>query len=189
MTATAGPERPSWGAAKPVSEEGLSKILASFDGSAEKLTVAQDTPVLRVVSGKLQDLARFLRDDPDLQFGQLVLVTGVHWPGRESDFEVIYQLRSLARGLELELKVLLKGPDPEVPTLCGVWPGADWLERETYDLVGIRFAGHPDLRRILMAEGTLGHPLRKDHPRRAPKFSMRRSEHEGTPDLLEKSPG
>ena len=181
-------ERPSWGASKGLAEEAIDKILAAFPQYVERAGTARDTPALKVAAAGLLELALHLRDDKDLRMDQLVLVTGLHWPGKSPEFEAVYQLRSIVGGRELQLTAGAPGNPPELPSLCSVWAGADWLERETYDLVGIRFSGHPDLRRILMAEGTLGHPLRKDFPRRAPKFSMRRGIVEGLPDIIEGSP-
>jgi NADH/F420H2 dehydrogenase subunit C len=111
----------------------------------------------------LVEVAQFLRDDPELSYEQLLFVTAVDWPSRAPRFDVVYQLRSLRRGNSLRVKVQVPAEKPEVPTLSGVWPAANWHEREAYDLLGITFIGHPDLRRILMPESWEGHPLRKDY--------------------------
>jgi NADH-quinone oxidoreductase subunit C len=112
----------------------------------------------------LVEVCTFLRDDPELDFAQLSWVSGLDWMPREPRFEVVYGLLSMSREFRMHLKVQVSGETPRVPTLCGVWPTADWLERETYDFYGIEFAGHGDLRRILLPEDWVGWPLRKDSP-------------------------
>jgi NADH-quinone oxidoreductase subunit C len=109
-------------------------------------------------------IARALRDRPDLGFDFLAEVTAAdYWP-REPRFEVVYLLVSIANKLRLRLKVRLDGADAHVATVCDVWPAANWLEREVWDLFGIVFDGHPDPRRLLMPEDWEGFPLRKDSP-------------------------
>ena len=107
-----------------------------------------------------------LRDDADLSFSFLSDVTATDWPGLDPRFWLAYHLRSTERGHRLRVKAgLPPQPDPpHVPSAAGLFPTADWLEREVFDFFGIVFDGHPDLRRIEMPEGWVGHPLRKDHP-------------------------
>ncbi len=112
----------------------------------------------------LRRTAEFLRGDPELRFTFLSDITGVDRFPIEPRFEVNYHLLSLARRERLRLKVLLHGSDPVVETVTAVWPAANWPEREVFDLFGVRFEGHPDLRRILMPEDWEGYPLRKDYP-------------------------
>jgi NADH-quinone oxidoreductase subunit C len=107
---------------------------------------------------------RTLRDHADLRFDVLADVTAVDYLGRTPRFEVVYQLNSLALSHRLRVKVSVAEDDPVVPTASALWKSALWAEREVWDLFGIRFAGHPDLRRILMYEQFVGHPLRKDYP-------------------------
>ena len=107
------------------------------------------------------EIARFLRDDPGTAFDMLSVVTGVHFLGRDYDFEVLYHLYSVQKNHRLRLKVRLRENDT-VDSVTPVWPGANWPEREAYDLVGVRFHGHPDLRRIIMPEDYPDHPLRRD---------------------------
>ena len=109
-------------------------------------------------------VARALRDRPALAFALLAEVTAVDvWP-REPRFELVYILVSIVNRLRLRLKVRLHGSDAHVATVSGVWPAANWLEREVWDLFGIEFDGHPDPRRLLMPEDWDGFPLRKDYP-------------------------
>jgi NADH-quinone oxidoreductase subunit C len=109
------------------------------------------------------EVCRFLKEEPALAFHMLSDLCGVHFLDRDYTYEVVYQLYSFKNNRRLRLKVRL-GKGETVPSVTVVWPGADWLEREAYDLVGIRFEGHPDLRRILMPEDYDEHPLRRDFP-------------------------
>jgi NADH-quinone oxidoreductase subunit C len=116
---------------------------------------------------RLVEIARFLKQDPEMAFDMPVDVCGVDYLGwKEPRFEVVYHLASLRKRHRIRLKVALEERDAVVPTLTGVWKGVDWFEREAFDLYGIRFEGHPDLRRILMYPEFEGHPLRKDYPQR-----------------------
>jgi NADH-quinone oxidoreductase subunit C len=109
-------------------------------------------------------LARALRDRPDLRFDFLAELTAVdYWP-REPRFELVYILVSIELGHRVRVKVRLHGDEAHVATVSGVWPAANWLEREVWDLFGIVFDGHPDPRRLLMPEDWEGYPLRKDYP-------------------------
>ncbi|MFQ5662306.1 MAG: NADH-quinone oxidoreductase subunit C [Terriglobia bacterium] len=112
----------------------------------------------------IREVCEFLRSDPELRFNFLVDITAVDRYPIEPRFEVVYHLRSMTTGKRLRLKALLSGDDPRIDSLFGLWPAADMLEREVYDLFGIRFDGHPNLRRLLMPEDWEGHPLRKDYP-------------------------
>ncbi len=119
---------------------------------------------LYVPADQLVAICTFLRDDPELDFAMLTWVSGLDWLPREPRFEVAYNLLSLTRHARVTLKVRLASENPKVPTVCGVWPTANWHERETYDFYGIEFTGHPDLTRILLPEDWVGWPLRKDTP-------------------------
>jgi NADH-quinone oxidoreductase subunit C len=107
---------------------------------------------------------RALRDDPELRLDVLVDVTAVDFLGRSPRFEVVYMLRSHPHGHRLRVKAGVPAEDPSIDSTAALWPAANWVEREVWDLFGIRFVGHPDLRRILMYESFEGHPLRKDYP-------------------------
>jgi NADH-quinone oxidoreductase subunit C len=108
-------------------------------------------------------LATFLRDDPRCRFWSIIDVTAVDWPARERRFDVVYHLLSPTLNRRIRVKVETDEYTP-VPSIIGVFPGADWFERETYDLYGVLFTGHPDMRRLLTDYGFEGHPLRKDFP-------------------------
>ncbi|MEO2092406.1 MAG: NADH-quinone oxidoreductase subunit C [Gemmataceae bacterium] len=138
-------------------------------------------PFVVVEPARLPEVCRVLRDDPRLKFDMLNDLAGVDYlepdakkapkAGFDPHVEVVYHLSSFSfPGRRFTLKVVLPrwkgdtpGELPEVPTVSGVWPAADWHERECYDLVGVRFVGHPDPRRILMSDDWVGHPLRKDY--------------------------
>jgi NADH-quinone oxidoreductase subunit C len=118
------------------------------------------------VSGEARDIVpvmRFLRDDPRCLFWNIVDVTAVDWPGRQPRFEVVYHLLSPKHNVRVRVKIETDETIP-VASITGIFPGADWFERETYDLYGVVFTGHPDMRRLLTDYGFEGHPLRKDFP-------------------------
>ncbi len=106
---------------------------------------------------------RFLRDDPRCLFWNITDATAIDWPGRAQRFDVVYHLLSPKHNLRVRVKVATDETTP-VPSIIDVFPGIDWFEREIYDLYGVVFSGHPDLRRILTDYGFEGHPLRKDFP-------------------------
>ena len=117
-----------------------------------------------VPAERIVEVCAFLRDDPELAFAMLSWLGGVDYLPREPRFEVVYSLLSLERNARIQLKVELPGEHPALPTVTGVWPTANWHERETFDFYGITFTGHPDLTRILLPEDWVGWPLRKDSP-------------------------
>ena len=118
------------------------------------------------ITGKASEIVRiatYLRDDPACQFVSVIDVSAVDWPSREQRFDVVYHLLSPRLNQRIRVKVMTDEVTP-VPSIIGVFHGADWFERETYDLYGVLFTGHPDMRRILTDYGFQGHPLRKDFP-------------------------
>jgi NADH-quinone oxidoreductase subunit C len=122
---------------------------------------------ITVPAGQIVDICKFLKTAPGLEFNMLADLCGCD-RGMEDDprYEVNYHLFSTTKKHRVRLKVLLSEGDPHVETVTGVWRTANWHERETYDLMGVIFDGHPDLRRILMPDDETGHPLRKDYPLR-----------------------
>lgn len=118
---------------------------------------------LTTTGDNLIPLLTFLRDDAKCGFVNLTDICGVDWPQRELRFDVVYHLLSPKQNLRIRVKVATDEDTP-VPSACAVYPGADWFERETWDMYGVLFTGHPDLRRILTDYGFEGHPLRKDFP-------------------------
>src|SRR4030095_5836086 len=112
----------------------------------------------------LSELLRFAKEDPELRFDLMMDICGVDYLGQTPRFEVVYHLYSVPKNHRIRIKVRIPEDDCWVPTCLSLWKAADWFERETYDMVGIRFEGHPNLKRVLLFEGFEGHPLRKDYP-------------------------
>jgi len=112
----------------------------------------------------LSKVIDFLKKDARLQFNVLIDITAIDYPERNPRFDLVYQLLSLPFNRRVRLKVPIGGDEPAVDSLTPWWGSANWLEREVWDMFGIRFTGHPDLKRILMYEEFQGHPLRKDYP-------------------------
>jgi NADH-quinone oxidoreductase subunit C len=119
---------------------------------------------LFVPAARIVDITTFLRDDPELDFALLSWIGGVDLLPATPRFVVVYSLLSLSNNLRFTLKAALADENPALPTVSGVWPTANWHERETYDFYGIEFVGHPDLTRILLPDQWVGWPLRKDSP-------------------------
>lgn len=148
-------------------------LRATFGDAIGRAAPARDgTTVVVVTAARLAEIMRWLKDTPGQHYDYLVDVTAVEYRDKERPFEVVYQLRALERRDNLRVKVEL---DPQgelaVDSVTSLWAGADWLEREVFDMFGVVFAGHPDLRRILMWETYAeGYPLRKDFPLRG-RFS------------------
>jgi len=146
----------------------IAALRAEFGPVIERHLVSCGDTIVYVGKDRSHDVLAWLRDTPDQRFDYLTDVTAVDYRDPERSMEVVYQLRSLARKVDLRVKVALdKGQPLEVRSVVDLWRGADWLEREVYDMFGIVFRGHPDLRRILMWETYAeGFPLRKDFPLR-----------------------
>ena len=124
---------------------------------------------VRVEPGRLAEVMEFLRHDSRCRFEQLcdlACIDYLNLPKARDRFAVVYSLVSLSRNQRRWVKCFVNDPAPEVPSVNGIWRAADWMEREIWDMFGIRFTGHPDLRRILTWEGFEAHPLRKDYPLR-----------------------
>ena len=142
----------------------LSDYLKEIKGEMfDRAEIAYGELTLTAQPARLIELLTFLRDDAQCQFVSFIDCCGVDWPGRAERFDVVYHLLSPRQNLRIRVKVMT-GEDAPVPSVTAVYPGADWFEREAYDLYGILFTGHPDLRRILTDYGFEGHPLRKDFP-------------------------
>jgi NADH-quinone oxidoreductase subunit C len=146
------------------------RVQGQFGEEILEATVEHDQPTFVVGRENLVSLATFLRDDPELQFTRFVDICGVDYLDinkqklpRRTRFEVVYHLHSLVLNCWVRVRVPVEEDDAEVPSLAGLWSGANWFERETFDLFGIRFTNHPDPTRILMPDEWEGHPLRKDY--------------------------
>jgi NADH-quinone oxidoreductase subunit C len=144
--------------------ETLGKTIADALGaSVTNFTIAYHELTVTAQARDIVPVMKFLRDDPRCQFWNFVDVTALDWPGRERRFDVVYHLLSPKQNVRIRVKAETDETTP-VPSIIEIFPGAEWFERETYDLYGIVFAGHPDMRRILTDYGFEGHPLRKDFP-------------------------
>ena len=146
----------------------VAALRAQFGEAIGRHQVSCGDTVVYVDPARSHDVLAWLKDAPDQQFNYLTDVTAVEYRDPERPLEVVWQLRSLPRRADLRIKAELDKRQPlAVASVWDLWRGADWLEREVYDMFGISFAGHPDLRRILMWETyTEGYPLRKDFPLR-----------------------
>ncbi|CAK0739887.1 NADH-quinone oxidoreductase subunit C [uncultured Gammaproteobacteria bacterium] len=138
-------------------------IAAALGGDVLKTELKIAELMVTVEARALVRVLTFLRDDPSCQFKLLVDVTAVDWPEREQRFDVVYNLLSISHNQRIRIKAVADEDTP-IPTVTGVFSTAGWLEREVWDMFGIAFADHPDLRRILTDYGFDGHPLRKDFP-------------------------
>ncbi|MGX9572056.1 MULTISPECIES: NADH-quinone oxidoreductase subunit C [Mesorhizobium] len=134
-----------------------------LNGRIGEAVLAYGELTISVEPHDLIEVITFLRDDQKCQFISIIDVCGADYPSRAKRFDVVYHLLSPKQNVRIRLKVQAD-EETMVPSITGVFPGADWFERETYDLYGVLFSGHPDLRRILTDYGFEGHPLRKDFP-------------------------
>jgi NADH-quinone oxidoreductase subunit C len=146
----------------------VAALRAEFGDAIERHLVSCTDTIVYVASERAHDVLAWLQRDPGQRFNYLTDVTAVDYRDAERPLELVYQLRSLPRRADLRIKVALDTQGPlEVRSVWDLWRGADWLEREVYDMFGVRFIGHPDLRRILMWETYAeGYPLRKSFPLR-----------------------
>jgi NADH-quinone oxidoreductase subunit C len=151
---------------KPVDASGhplVEKLRDKFDGAVIEASEFLGQLSIRIEFARIVEVCDFLKRDTGTPFNYLSDLTCVHYPDhRETPFEVVYNLYSISTNERVRLKVAVNGEGVE--SVTGVWPSADWLEREIYDLFGVKFRNHPDLRRILLPPDWEGHPLRKDYP-------------------------
>lgn len=144
----------------------VEKLKQTFPQAIEETAVYKDEYTIRVKRPYLLEVSQFLKQDPACGFDFLSDLCGVDYLGREPRFEVVYHLYSMKHKHRLRLKSTPSENDLTMPSVVSVWKTADWHERECYDLLGIIFSNHPDLKRILTPEGFKGYPLRKDFPLR-----------------------
>jgi NADH-quinone oxidoreductase subunit C len=151
---------------KPVDASGnvlVKKLKAQFDGAVMEAVEFLGQVSIRVDAAKIVEVCDFLRNDPDSPFNYLSDLTCVHYPmNREAPLEIVYNLLSIKRNERVRLKVGTT-EQGSVESVTSVWPSANWMEREVYDLFGVTFSNHPDLRRILLPPDWVGYPLRKDY--------------------------
>ena len=142
----------------------LARLLDWNPAAVERVKFDREEMTIYVDRGSIREACALLRDDPACPFNFLSDLTCVDWYPSEPRFEVVYHLLSIPKKERVRLKVRLDSASPAVESVTSVWPGANFFEREVFDLFGVRFTGHPYLRRILMPEDWEGHPLRKDYP-------------------------
>ncbi len=142
----------------------VQRVLERFPGEVLSRHAYRGDDTLVIRRETVVDICRLLKAEPDLRFDLFLDLTAVDYLPVEPRFEVVIHLYSTPHGFRLRLKVPLAGDDPEMDTLTSVWRATDWFEREAWDMYGIVFRGHPNLKRILLYEEFEGHPLRKDYP-------------------------
>jgi NADH-quinone oxidoreductase subunit C len=142
----------------------VARIVGWNSSALQESKFDREELTLYVERWALREACVLLRDDPACAFNYLADVTCVDWYPSDPRFEVVYHLLSISKKERVRLKVRLSEPSPVVDSVTSVWPGANYFEREVFDLFGVRFTGHPYLRRLLMPEDWEGHPLRKDYP-------------------------
>src|ERR1700730_14197212 len=143
-------------------QELLDSLAKSFGEKIHSKTEFREETTFTIAASDLRDIAKFCREE--LSFDYLIDVTSIDNYGEAPRFEIVYHVYSMANGAHLRLKLIVPEETNAVDTVSDIWPTADWHEREAYDMMGIRFNGHPDLRRILMWEGYPYFPLRKEFP-------------------------
>ena len=144
----------------------LAKLRTQFGEAVRGTTLFRDEMTALIASDRIVDVCRYLRDDHETRFDLLADLTALDWlpTEREPRFQVVYHLYSIPNNQRIRLKIDIDEEPAVASSVVDVWPTANWLEREVYDMFGIRFDGHPDLRRILMPDDWLTYPLRKDVP-------------------------
>ena len=152
------------------SDEMSDRLREAFPAAITDQSRFRDESTLRIQASSLREICLHARDK--LGFNYLIDVSSVDHFGNEPRYEVVYELYSMKDCVHLRLKIVVSEDDCTVPTVSDIWPTADWHEREVYDMMGIRFADHPDLRRILMWDGYPYHPLRKDFPLQGKQSDM-----------------
>jgi NADH-quinone oxidoreductase subunit C len=138
-------------------------IITALPGAVTGQAIAYGELTVSAEAEKIVKVVTFLRDDPRCRFVNIIDITAVDWPAREKRFDVVYHFLSPYQNTRIRVKVQTDEVTP-VPSIIGVFPGAEWFERETWDMYGVMFTGHPDMRRLLTDYGFEGHPLRKDFP-------------------------
>jgi NADH-quinone oxidoreductase subunit C len=143
----------------------LRALIDGLPGALQATHALRGDATARVDAARILDVLRFLRDEPELEFEMLSDLTAVDYLGEEPRFEVVYHLYSLARNHRVRIKARVPEQPAEIDSAVSLFASANWMEREVFDLYGIRFRGHPDLRRILLYDEFEGYPLRKDYPK------------------------
>lgn len=149
---------------KITNEELLASINSKFEGQITTLGDPYGLLTVETNAETITALLGFIKNDPTLQFIYLTDITAVHYPDQEKTIGVVYHVHSLVNNVRIRIKVFIDGENCHIPTATTLWEGANWMERETYDLFGVIFDGHPDLRRILNVDDMTAFPMRKEFP-------------------------
>lgn len=149
---------------KITNEELLNSIKGKFENDVTSVGEPFGLLTLESSREKIIDLLTFLKTDAALQFIYLTDITAIHYPETEKQVAIVYHLHSLVNNVRMRIKVFVADGDVNMPTATGLWNGANWMERETYDFFGVNFEGHPDLRRILNVDDMTVFPMRKEYP-------------------------
>lgn len=139
------------------------KLVEKFHGAMESAELLYDFPVFTINKEKIHDALDLLKNDPELNFHFLTDLTGIQTPD-EKHLGVVYHLHNLPKNYRIRVKTFFPINHPEIPTATDLWAGANWMERETWDFFGVKFTGHPNLKRILNMDEMDYHPLRKEYP-------------------------
>ena len=154
---------PPPGGVDPEENIAVQKLRAAMPDAIEEVSSFRDQVSVRVFKDRIVEVCTFLRDTPGLEFDFMTDLTAVDYPTRPRRFDVVIHLYSMTQNHRLRVKAAV-GEDETIPTLAFVWKTSNWQERECYDMFGVVFEGHPDLRRILLPEDWQGFPMRKDYP-------------------------
>lgn len=142
----------------------IEKVKEKFSKSVEEISDFRDDLCFTIKKDQIVAFGKFLEEDPDLQFVMCKDVTAIDWATRKKRFTTVYHIYSFKLNYTLRLKSNIDDDPPTIETVSSIWPSANWYERETWDMYGIKFLNHPDLRRMYMPEGFEHHPLKKDFP-------------------------
>jgi NADH-quinone oxidoreductase subunit C len=142
------------------------KLLQTFGGLVYSFNQEKDVFSFEANPTKITAIVLFLKNDPDLKFHFLTDLCGIHYPDNEvsRQFSVVYHMHNWYENKRIKIKVFISGENPSIKTLIGLFPSANWMERETWDFYGINFVGHPNLTRILNMDEMVSHPMRKEFP-------------------------
>jgi len=153
----------------------LEDLKRRFPEKTKEISVQFGDDIVSIDKESLLDIAKFLKNDP-YAFTMLLELTCVDYKGQKERFQMVYHFFSITHNLRLRIKTSLTQEDLSIDSLTSIWKNANWLEREVYDMFGVQFNGHPDLRRIFMYDGFEGYPLRKDYPlrKRQPRIRLRK---------------
>ncbi|SMO54938.1 NADH-quinone oxidoreductase subunit C [Solitalea koreensis] len=157
----------------------LDKLKAKFGEEIFDSSEPYNLLTFSTTKESIVDVIKFLYEDQELKFTYLTDLCGIHYPDQELQLGVIYHLHSLTKNIRVRIKVFLPLTSPRIPTMTTVFPGANWMERETYDFFGIIFEGHPDLRRILNVDDMVAFPMRKEFPLEDPNRTDKNDEYFG----------